>query len=75
MDQRRRWAIIVTTLLGGILGLLLGFLTSSWVSVSNGFAAWMSYPENYLHWSILGLAIGGLGSLTFHLWRPVSRSK
>jgi hypothetical protein len=70
MDHQRKMAILVTTLLGGVVGLLLGFLTSSWMTVSGGFAAWMAYPENYWQWPIFGLAIGGLLSWAIHLWRP-----
>ncbi len=69
MDWRRTCAILSTTLLGGAVGLAVGFLMSSWVGIHGGFAAWIDSPEEYGQWLVIGLVIGGLASTALHLWR------
>ena len=75
MSLRRMAAIVVTALLGAIIGLLAGFFNSGLVGVSRGFWYWISYPPDSWHWPILGLLVGCLSSLALHLWRPDSAAQ
>ena len=63
-------AIIVTILLGAVIGLVFGFLKSGLVGVSEGFYYCITYPADSLHWPILGGLVGGLTSLALHFWLP-----
>lgn len=70
MSLKRFMAIVVTTLLGAIVGLVFGFLNSGLVGVSRGFYYWIAYPRDSVHWLVLGGLVGGLASLALHLWLP-----
>ena len=69
MDWRHTCAILRTMLLGGAVGLAVGFFMSSCVGIHGGFAAWLDSPEEYGPWLVIGLVIGGLASTALHLWR------
>jgi hypothetical protein len=47
-----------------------GYLTSGYVGLSAGFYHWITYPIDSLHWPVLGAIVGGLTSLSLHLWLP-----
>jgi hypothetical protein len=70
MSLKRLIAIVVTTLLGAVVGLVFGFLNSGLAGVSAGFYYWITYPVDSFHWPILGGLVGGLASLALHLWLP-----
>ncbi|MCP3465650.1 MULTISPECIES: hypothetical protein [unclassified Bradyrhizobium] len=70
MSLKRLMAIVVTTLLGAVIGLVFGFLHSGLVGVSLGFYYWITYPVDSFPWPILGGLVGGLASLALHLWLP-----
>ncbi len=70
MSLRRAAAIVSTTLLGAVLGLVVGYLTSGYVGMSAGFYYWITYPIDSWHWPILGAILGGLTSLALHFWVP-----
>ena len=70
MSLKRFMALVVTTLLGGAVGLIVGYLTSGYVGMSAGFYYWIMYPIDSWHWPILGALVAGLASLALHLWLP-----
>jgi hypothetical protein len=74
MGPKRFMAIVVTTLLGAVVGLVFGFLNSGLVGVSAGFYYWIAYPKDSWHWPILGGLVGGLAALALHLWLPEKRA-
>jgi hypothetical protein len=70
MEGRRRLAILVTAALGGVLGLLVEHAVSWWAYIHGAIGSWNS-PDDYCPWIAIGLTVGGVGSLAFHLWRPL----
>jgi ABC-type antimicrobial peptide transport system permease subunit len=73
MSLKRVAAIIVTTALGGTVGLVAGYLTSGYVGISAGFYYWITYPIDSWHWPILGGLVAGLAAVALHLWLPDNR--
>jgi ABC-type antimicrobial peptide transport system permease subunit len=70
MSLKRVAALIVTTLLGAVVGLVAGYLTSGYVGMSAGFYYWITYPIDSLHCPVPGALVGCLTSLALHLWLP-----
>jgi hypothetical protein len=72
---------VVFCIIGVIGGLLLawfqspfyrtsqGQLSGAWANTTGVFLTWLSYPEFYWPWSLLGAAIAGLGFYAAHLLR------
>ena len=64
------WAIMCV--FGAVLGAMLGFIHSPFFSIMQPwqvFAEWLSRPQSYWLWSLLGFLITGLTFYTAQLFR------
>jgi hypothetical protein len=68
-EHRIAWAIVGAV--GAFLGLLLGFIHSPFFSLTqrSHFAEWVSLPQAYWCWPLLGFLISGLTFYAAQLFR------
>ena len=60
-EHQLAWAIVCA--FGTVLGVLLGFIHSPYFSMtqpSQVFMGWLSMPQSYWRWPVLGFVISGL---------------
>lgn len=69
-EHQLAWAVISAT--GAVAGVLLGFIHSPYFSMSQPwqvFVAWLSFPDLYWPWALMGFLITGLTFYAVQLFR------
>jgi hypothetical protein len=69
-NREHQVAWIVSSAIGAVVGLMLGFTHSSLFSVSqtlHAFVVWLSSPELYWRWLVFGFLITGVTFYTIQL--------